>query len=260
MRIDKYCAERFPDLFPSRTKAAEAASRGEILLNGKEAKPAEEVKEGDDVSFREADERFVSNGGAKLSRAIKTFSIDCTGKTFADISASTGGFTDCLLQNGAKKVFCVDVGESLLDPKIKKDPRTVCMDNTNARFLKKEDFSEGLDGIVIDVSFISLRLILPVLRELIDEDGVVLALVKPQFECENKKLLSKRGIVTDPKLRKKIIEKIYFSCVENGLQPLGIVNAPLRERKNLEYVLYLKKGRVKALSVQEIIEKSEQTI
>lgn len=260
MRVDKYCAEHFPERFSSRTKAAEAANRGEILLNGKEAKPSDEVKEGAEISFCRKETAFVSNGGAKLAQAIRVFAVDCKGKVFADVGASTGGFTDCLLQNGAQRVYCVDVGESLLDPKIKNDPRTVCMDNTNARFLRKDSFPEALDGIVIDVSFISLRLILPVLRELIEDGGIVLALIKPQFECENKKLLSKSGIVTDPKLRKKIIEKIYFSCMENGLQPIGIVNAPVREKKNIEYVIYLKKGEDKPLTVREIIERSEQTV
>ena len=256
MRVDKYCAEKFG----SRTKAAEAAERGEILVNGKTAKPSQEFKEKDVITFLLPENQFVSNGGAKLARGIKQFSFDCKDKVFADIGASTGGFTDCLLQNGAKKVFCVDVGESLLDEKLASDPRIVVMDHTNARFLTKESFPEPLDGAVIDVSFISLRLILPILHDIVKQEGEVLALIKPQFECEDKKLLSKSGIVTDPKLRRKIIAKIYASCIENGLQPINLVNAPLREKKNIEYVIELKKSRTcKPISLDLIYEKAENT-
>jgi 23S rRNA (cytidine1920-2'-O)/16S rRNA (cytidine1409-2'-O)-methyltransferase len=256
MRIDKYCAAHYG----SRTKAADAAERGEIRLNGKRAKPADEVKEGDKVEFIEPKENYVSHGGAKLARAIETFGIDCAGKIFADIGASTGGFTDCLLQHGAKKVYCVDVGESLLDEKLQGDERIVPMENTNARYLTEESFAEVPNGVVIDVSFISLRLLLPVLYRIVQEGGIVLALIKPQFECEDKRLLSKSGIVTDPKLRRKIVAKIYAACVENGLQPLNIVNAPVREKKNIEYVIYLQKGEVKPMSLQEICDKADKIV
>lgn len=256
MRLDKYCEKDFS----SRTKAAEAINRGEVLLNEKKAKPSDEVKETDRIEYLSAEESFVSNGGYKLARAIKTFTVNCNGKIFADVGASTGGFTDCLLQNGAQKVYCVDVGESLLDKKISADKRIVVMDNTNARFLKKEDFADDLDGVVIDVSFISLRLILPVLYNILPETGFVLALIKPQFECENKSLLSKNGILTDVKVRKKIIEKIYGSCIETGFSPMDIVNAPLKEKKNVEYVIYLQKGEEKPISLLQILEKSQRLI
>jgi 23S rRNA (cytidine1920-2'-O)/16S rRNA (cytidine1409-2'-O)-methyltransferase len=164
------------------------------------------------------------------------------------------------LQHGAKKVYCVDVGESLLDEKLQGDERIVPMENTNARYLTKESFADELDGAVIDVSFISLRLILPILYNIVRESGMVLALIKPQFECEDKKLLSKSGIVTDPKLRKKIVAKIYAACVENGLQPLDIVNAPVREKKNIEYVIYLKKGGAKPTSLQKICDKADKIV
>jgi 23S rRNA (cytidine1920-2'-O)/16S rRNA (cytidine1409-2'-O)-methyltransferase len=256
MRIDKYSATHYG----SRTKAADAADRGEIRLNGKIAKPSDEVKEGDKVEFIEPQEKYVSHGGAKLARAIETFQIDCEGKIFADIGASTGGFTDCLLQHGARKVYCVDVGESLLDQKLQGNERIVSMENTNARYLTEKNFADVLDGAVIDVSFISLRLILPILYNIVKEGGIVLALIKPQFECEDKKLLSKSGIVTDPKLRKKIVAKIYAACVENGLQPLNIVNAPVREKKNIEYVIYLKKGEAKPIALQEICDKADKIV
>ena len=154
MRADKF----FADKYGSRTKSAEAIERGLILVNGKPIKAKTEIKETDTITFIEAEESFVSNGGYKLDRAIKTFAFDCKDKIFADIGASTGGFTDCLLQNGAKKVYTIDVGESLLHESLIKNERIVQMENTNARYLTKKDFPEEIDGVVTDVSFISLRL------------------------------------------------------------------------------------------------------
>ena len=256
MRADKYCTERYG----SRTKAAEAIERGEVLVNGKMVKPSEDIKDGDFVEYILPKQSYVSNGGVKLARAIQTFNLNVTGTVFADIGASTGGFTDCLLQNGVKKVYCVDVGESLLDKKLQNDERIVRMENTNARYLTKKDFSDLLDGAVIDVSFISLELILPVLYEIVKSGGVVLALIKPQFECENKKLLSKSGLITDKKLRRKIVEKIYDACLRNNLFPQDLVNAPLRERKNVEYVILLKKDAEKYADKKLIGDKADKLI
>ena len=159
MRADKYFAEKFG----SRTKAAEAIEKGLILVNGKVIKTKTEILPTDQIAFIEAEEHFVSNGGYKLSRALKKFAYSCKEKTFVDIGASTGGFTDCLLQNGAKKVYAVDVGESLLDKSLLSSEKIVQMQNTNARYLTKSDFPEEIEGIVTDVSFISLRLIFPVI-------------------------------------------------------------------------------------------------
>ena len=167
MRADKFFAEHFG----SRTKAAEALERGLVLINGKPIKPKTEIKETDAITFVEADELFVSNGGYKLDRALKTFDFDCKDKIFADIGASTGGFTDCLLQNDAKKVYTIDVGESLLHESLQGDKRIVQMENTNARYLKKADFLDEIDGVVTDVSFISLRLIFPAIKEILSLNG-----------------------------------------------------------------------------------------
>lgn len=256
MRADKHCAEKYG----SRTKAAEAIGRGEVLVNGRIIKPSDEISETDFVEYKIPESSFVSNGGYKLARAVDVFSFDCKNKIFADIGASTGGFTDCLLQNGAQKVYCVDVGESLLAQRIAKDRRIVRMENTNARYLTAKDFPDELDGVVIDVSFISLRLILPVLYKIVKSKGEILALIKPQFECENKKMLTKSGIVRDKKLRRKIVENIYGCCLENFLFPQNIINAPLREKKNVEYIVLLKKDAEKYASVEEIGRKSEELI
>lgn len=248
MRADKFFAEKYG----SRTKAAEAIERGLVLVNGKKIKPKVEIKDGDCFTFVEAEQSFVSNGGYKLERAIQTFNFDCKNKIFADIGASTGGFTDCLLQNGAKKVYAIDVGESLLHSSLLNDPRIVQMDNTNARYLKKKDFSDDLDGIVTDVSFISLRLIFPIIKELLGESGSAIVLIKPQFECENKHI-GKSGIVS-PSAHVRIVEKVLTDLMENGLYPHGIVNAPIRKGKNVEYVLYCKPNFQGAKSTKDILE------
>ncbi|MBQ8685108.1 MAG: TlyA family RNA methyltransferase [Clostridia bacterium] len=248
MRADKYFADRFG----SRTKAAEAIEKGLVLVNGKSVRPKDEIKETDEITFVRAEEYFVSNGGYKLARAVKNFAIDCKNKIFVDIGASTGGFTDCLLQNGAAKVYAVDVGESLLHESLLTNDKIVRMENTNARYLTKEDFSDAIDGIVTDVSFISLRLIFPVIKAVLSDRGFGIVLVKPQFECE-KKHIGKSGIVA-PSAHSSIVKKILAYASENGLYPFGIVNAPVRKGKNIEYVLYLKGTPKDKLSDQQIIE------
>jgi len=237
MRLDIYLTEKFK----SRNKAGEAIKRGEVLYNGNLAKPSQEIKDYNLISFNEPDEYYVSNGGYKLSKAIKEFNISVSGLIGADIGASTGGFTDCLLKNGAKKIYAIDVGENLLNEDLKKDNRIIKIENTNARFLTKEIFEEALDFIVIDVSFISVKHILPRLSEIIKDGKFLIVLIKPQFECENKNI-NKNGIVTDSKTRKNILKNIIDYCIYLKLFPYGITFAPLKPDKNTEYLLYLKKG------------------
>ena len=234
MRADKFFAEKFG----SRTKSAEAIERGLVLVNGKQIKAKDEIKETDEITFVTVKDLFVSNGGYKLARAIESFSLSCKDKVFVDIGASTGGFTDCLLQNGAKKVYAVDVGESLLHESLLGDERIVPMENTNARYLSKNDFFDTIDGVVTDVSFISLRLIFPAIKSVLSQNGEAVVLVKPQFECENKNI-GKSGIV-HTSAHTKIVEKVVGYALENGLYPFGITNAPIRKGKNIEYVLWLK--------------------
>lgn len=233
MRADKFFAEKFG----SRTKAAEAIEKGFVLVNGKSISPKYEVSEKDCVEFIEPKEYFVSNGGYKLSKALDEFSFSPENMIFADIGASTGGFTDCLLQRGAKKVYAVDVGESLLHESLQNDTRIIRMENVNARYLVKADFPEEIDGIVADVSFISLKYILPVLKEVVAKDGNIFVLIKPQFECE-KKNIGKSGIV-HTSAHGKIVEKVLGYCADVGLAPISITNAPIRKGKNIEYVLWL---------------------
>lgn len=254
MRADKFFAERFG----SRTKAAETIEKGLVLVNGKQIKPKSEIKETDVITFLEAEQTFVSNGGYKLFRALQTFDFTCKDKVFVDIGASTGGFTDCLLQNGAKKVYAVDVGESLLHESLLGDERIILKENTNARYLEKSAFPEDIDGIVTDVSFISLRLIFPTIKAVLNENGEAIVLIKPQFECE-KKRIGKSGIVS-PSEHLKIIEKVLGYLKENGLYPYGILNAPVRKGKNIEYVLYCKPNGDGAKSVSELLSQVKELI
>ena len=254
MRADKFFAEKFG----SRTKAAEAIEKGLVLINGKPIKPKTEIADTDEITFVTTSEQFVSNGGYKLERAVKTFHLDCEGKIFADIGASTGGFTDCLLQHGAAKVYAIDVGESLLHESLLSNDKIVQMENTNARYLTKEDFPDGIDGVVTDVSFISLRLIFPVIKEILKADGHAVALIKPQFECENKHI-GKSGIVS-PSAHADIVKKVLGYLNENGLYPHGIVNAPVRKGKNIEYVLYIRPIWQRAKPEKEIIDKVKELV
>ena len=254
MRADKYFAEKFG----SRTKAAEAIEKGWVLVNGKAIKPKDEIKETDEIVFIQAEESFVSNGGYKLSKAVKEFSFNCKDKIFVDIGASTGGFTDCLLQCGAKKVYAVDVGESLLHETLVGDSRIVAMEHTNARYLTRSDFSDNIDGVVTDVSFISLRLIFPVIKEILSDEGDAFVLIKPQFECENKNI-GKSGIV-HPSAHAKIVEKVLSYATENGLYPFGILNAPIRKGKNIEYILHVKPTYLSAKSPKDMVRKVEAFI
>ncbi len=238
MRIDKFLAERYG----SRNKAAKAIEYKLVLVNGKAVSASYEVKSDDRIEFFEAEESYVSAGGYKLSKALKDFGFDVNGKIFADVGASTGGFTDCLLQNGAKKVYCIDVGESQLDNSLK-NKNIIVIDNFNARNLYAEMFAEKLDGVVIDVSFISLTYILGAVASLLDSGRHVLALIKPQFECESRRV-GKNGIVRDSKIHKSIIEKICNFSASVGLAPKKLTNAPVFKDKNMEYVILLEKDGI----------------
>lgn len=236
MRIDVYLAQKFG----SRTKAATAVNKGLVLVNGKKVTRSYEVKDGDTVEIIEAEDNFVSAGGFKLAKALKDFDFCVNDKIFADIGASTGGFTDCLLQNGAKKVYCIDVGQSQLDEKLK-GKNVVIIDGFNARNLNGDLFEEALDGAVIDVSFISLTYVLGAVANTLENDKSVLALIKPQFECESRSV-GKNGIVRDDKIKAKIIEKIYNFALSVDLAPKKLTAAPIVKGKNIEFVILLEKG------------------
>ena len=241
MRLDLYLTEN--NLFNSRNKASEAIERGEVFVNGKVvlkcSKDVDELK--DKIEIKQNEKPFVSLGGYKLDIAIKKFNPKVRGEVFIDVGASTGGFTDCLLRNGASKVYCVDVGENLLDKSISSNERVVVMDKTNARFLTTESFDQWAYGIVVDCSFISLEYILPALKPLFSEEGYLLALIKPQFELQERVKL-KNGILRNDKERIKIIKRIYDFCLSLSLVPKNIVCVTKDTNKNLEYIIQIEKN------------------
>lgn len=235
MRADKF----FADKFGSRTKAKEKLLRGLIYANGKQLSPDSELTGGESFLFTE-ENSFVSRGGDKLERGLSVFHENVKGGIFADFGASTGGFTDCLLRRGARKVYCIDVGENQLDETLVSDRRVVVLDKTNVRYLTKENFQEPLDGIVSDLSFISLKLVLPVIARLFDKDERAFMLFKPQFECGKGKT-GKSGILP-VRFHEDLLSEFYDFSLSLGLKLHDIVNAPLREGKNVEYVVYLSKS------------------
>ncbi len=240
MRLDIYLVQI--GLYKSRNKALEGIRRGEVLLNGNVCdKPSTLVSEKDCVSLAATEKPFVSIGGDKLNRAIQKLDPPIQDRVFIDIGASTGGFTDCLLRRGAKKVYCVDVGENLLDPTISSDERVTVMDRTNARYLTPDDFEDPADGIVVDCSFISLEYILPSISNLLDENGFIMALIKPQFELKERKKL-KNGILKDEKEREKILRRLYDFTNELQLIPKSIVSVTVDDKKNQEYIFLISKS------------------
>lgn len=246
MRIDKYLAEKYS----SRTKAADAVNAGMVRVNGKKVAASYDVKPSDVLTFCEND-AFVSRGGNKLEQAYRDFDLDFRDKIFADIGASNGGFTDCLFRHGARKVYCIDVGESQLDGSLL-EKNVVVMDNINARNLKSEMFDDVLDGAVIDVSFISLTYILGAVSSVIGNGGEVIALIKPQFECDDRNV-GKNGIVRGADRHRSIILKIYEYCLSVGLLPIGLTTAPIVQGKNIEYLIRLSKGDKLPIPFSELI-------
>lgn len=204
--------------------------------------PGRFLDEGEHIEVRGKNQKYVSRGGLKLEKAIERFGIDLSGAHAMDIGASTGGFTDCMLQNGAAKVYSVDVGYGQLAWKFRNDERVVNMERTNIRFVKPEDIGELLDFISVDVSFISLKLILPVMRLLMKQTGEAAVLVKPQFEAQRGQVEDK-GVVTDMAVHTEVIEKCIGYASENGFDACNLTYSPVKGPEgNIEYLLYLRCG------------------
>ena len=243
MRIDLFLAEN--GYCKSRSKAAEAIKEGRVLVDGKPVeKPSFLVEEGMEVTLLESEEEgFVSRAGYKLEGALKAFDIDVSGMTAVDLGASTGGFTDCLLQRGASYVYAVDVGHSQLDEKLLCDARVKNMEKTNARYLKKEDFARPVDMVVTDVSFISQRLLYPAVADILPSGGLFVSLIKPQFEV-GKQHVGKGGIVRDPggKLFRNLLAELKAEGSNHGLKLLSYTDSPiLGGDGNREYLAYWRK-------------------
>ncbi|MBE6989394.1 MAG: TlyA family RNA methyltransferase [Ruminococcaceae bacterium] len=241
IRLDVLLAER--GLADSRQKAQAFIMAGSVFVEGRRVdKPGTAVAEDAAVEVRGQTMPYVSRGGWKLEKAIKTWPIELAGKICADIGASTGGFTDCMLQNGAKRVYAVDVGYGQLDWKLRSDPRVVCMERTNARYLTEEQIPEELDFASVDVSFISLKLIFPALCARLKDGGESACLIKPQFEAGREKV-GKKGVVRDRTVHREVLEHFLQYAKENHFTVLGITYSPIRGPEgNIEYLGYLRKA------------------
>ena len=253
MRADLYLVEN--GYVKSRTAARKYIEEGHAILDGVPiAKPSQEISEGEhDIEILER-ERYVSRGGVKLEGALHTFGIDVSGMRAADIGASTGGFTDCLLQAGAAHVYAIDSGRDQLDPDLVLDARVSCMEGVNARYLTPEDVGGLVDIVVMDVSFISQTLILPTVAGLLREGGIYVGLIKPQFEA-GRAALDKHGIVKNVKHRRAAVERVLDAAELAGLQLQGLARSPISGGDgNVEYLAYYIKreqsGKARQSAVQ----------
>ncbi|MDP4087746.1 MAG: TlyA family RNA methyltransferase [Bacillota bacterium] len=263
-RLDVLLVEK--GIFQSREKARAAIMAEEVYVNGiKTTKAGQIVKKEDNIEFRGNEMPYVSRGGYKLEKAIHEFKIDLKDKICMDIGASTGGFTDCMLQNGARKVFSIDVGYGQFAWKLRIDPRVVCMERTNIRYVTPEDIGDLCDMASIDVSFISLTKVLPAVKNLLMDTGEVLALIKPQFEAGREKV-GKKGVVKEKETHLEVIQNIVNFSVKEGFNVIDIEYSPIKGPEgNIEYLLYLTKDKSEAygfdnLMIEEVVKKSHNML
>lgn len=246
-------------LAESREKARALIMEGNVYVSGKRAdKAGMQVEPTAEITVLSEEPPFVSRGGQKLDKAIRSFPIQLDGKVCADIGASTGGFTDCMLQNGARRVYALDVGYGQLHWKLRTDERVHVMERRNARFMEPNWFGEALDFASIDVSFISLRLILPPLLPCLSDGGEVVALIKPQFEAGRGEV-GKKGVVRERDTHVRVLREMIFFAAGAGYQVAGLSFSPITgPRGNIEFLLYLRKnapiGEYAGSDWEEIIE------
>ncbi|MCC8050049.1 MAG: TlyA family RNA methyltransferase [Clostridiales bacterium] len=240
-RLDILLVQRA--LAPSREKAKALIMAGEVLVDGqREDKAGTMIDTNAAITVKGGKLRYVSRGGLKLEKAMQTFEgITPEGKVCMDVGSSTGGFTDCMLQNGAQKVYAVDVGHGQLDWGLRNDPRVVCMERTNIRYVVPEDIEEAPAFVSIDVSFISLKKVLTPVRNLMAETGDIVCLIKPQFEAGREKV-GKKGVVRDPKVHEEVIRSVIAYAAEIGLPACALTYSPVKGPEgNIEYLVWLKK-------------------
>lgn len=251
---------------PSREKAKAIIMAGLVYVNGqKEDKAGQTFKE-DEITLEVRGNvlKYVSRGGLKLEKALQVFPIDLNDKVCMDIGASTGGFTDCMLQNGAKKVYSIDVGHGQLDWKLRNDERVVCMEKCNFRYVTYDDIGCHVDFASCDVSFISLSKILEPAYNLINENGTMVCLIKPQFEA-GREQVGKKGVVRDPDIHIEVIKNVFGYAREASFSILDLNSSPIRGPEgNIEYLIYLSKNpeldRSEELltTVKELVEKTHE--
>jgi 23S rRNA (cytidine1920-2'-O)/16S rRNA (cytidine1409-2'-O)-methyltransferase len=245
IRIDKALVDK--GLIPSRERAAALIMEGKVFVAGLPvSKAGSMVDSNAAIEVRGEDIPYVSRGGLKLEAAVKEFHIELEGRTAMDVGASTGGFTDCMLQKGARKVYCIDVGYGQLAWKLRQDSRVVLMERKNIRHMEREQIPDVIDLAVIDVSFISLAKVVPRVLEFLKPEGELVALIKPQFEV-GKGEVGKGGIVRDEGKRQAAVERVKEELESLGLETLGIITSPILGQKgNVEYLIYMRRGKAPA--------------
>lgn len=237
-RLDVILVEK--GYFESRERAKASIMAGVVYVNGnREDKPGARFLENAALEIKKDINPYVSRGGIKLEKALKHFNIDLEGKTAIDVGASTGGFTDCMLKNGAIKVIAIDVGYGQFAWELRTDPRVVCLERTNIRYVKPSDIGISAEFAAVDVSFISLKKVLPAIKKLLKDDGEIICLVKPQFEAGREKV-GKHGVVRDPDTHKEVLDNIIEFARENGFHVKGLTYSPVKGPEgNIEYLLYI---------------------
>ena len=260
-RLDVLLVNR--GLATSREKAKSLIMAGDVFVNGqREDKPGTTFEEAKITSLEVRGDTlpYVSRGGLKLEKAVKNFGFSLQDKVCMDIGASTGGFTDCMLQNGAKKVYSVDVGHGQLDWKLRSDERVVCMEKTNFRYMVREDIDDDLDFASCDVSFISLTKILLPARRLLKDEGQMVCLIKPQFEAGKEKV-GKKGVVRDPKVHEEVVHRIMDFVHIAGFQVLHLEFSPIKGPEgNIEYLIHISKDPSENDRVKELTEAEGEKI
>ena len=244
-------------LFDTREQAKRGVMAGLVVavINGERFdKPGEKIDEATELKLKGEKLKYVSRGGLKLEKALNQFDLSVEGKITIDIGASTGGFTDVMLQNGASQVFSVDVGTNQLAWKLRNDPRVISMEQFNFRYAEPDDFEATPNFASIDVSFISLDLILPALHRILAENGQVVALVKPQFEA-GREQIGKNGIIKDPKIHLAVLEKVAAFAGVHGFAVMGVDYSPIQGgHGNIEFLMYLEKKEEKTKPTTEQLE------
>ncbi len=261
-RLDVLLVQR--GFAPSREKAKAMIMEGNVFVAGqREDKAGTSFDIKAEIEIRGNTLKYVSRGGLKLEKAIKHFAISLEDKTCMDIGASTGGFTDCMLQNGARKVYAVDVGYGQFAWKLRQDTRVVCMEKTNIRYVMPEDIADVLDFASVDVSFISLTKVLPVAKELLSDKGEMVCLIKPQFEAGREKV-GKKGVVRDPRVQEEVIEKIIGFAREIGFGVRNLEYSPIKGPEgNIEYLVYIQKGmesQEELVDVAAVVAQAHETL
>ena len=243
----------------SREKAKSPIMSGNVFVNGqREDKPGSTFDpEKSVITVKESQLKYVSRGGLKLEKALQVFPIDLNGLTTMDIGASTGGFTDCMLMNGAVKVYSIDVGYGQLAWKLRSDERVVCMEKTNFRYLTKADIADSIGFASVDVSFISLTKILPAAYDILEMDSYMVCLIKPQFEAGKDKV-GKKGVVRDKKVHEEVIEMVSNAAAAIGFEIIDLDYSPIRGPEgNIEYLMYIQK---KETGINNIFDKIKDTV